>query len=266
MQGLAKVLAVLLAAGCGGLSAGANAAGDPGGGRAVVLVAGATGGTGREVVTRALAAGHEVRVLVRDEARARERFGERVTYAVGDVLEPATIRAAMQDVDYVISALGSNTRQDPANKPEFVDYGGVKTLVEEAHAAKVRQFVLVSSMGVTDPNHMLNRVFDNVLTWKLKGEDVLRASGVPYTIVRPSGLQNAPGGKAGFRTTQGDPKGGTGLIARDDVAAICVAALGRADALGKTFEVAGDKSAVPPAWDSFFATLKRDTAPATVNE
>lgn len=264
MQTFAKVLAAWVAVG-GGLGVVSAGAAEPRG-KAVVLVAGATGGTGREVVERTLAAGHEVRVLVRDEAKARERFGDRVTYATGDVLKPATVSAAMANVDYVISAIGSNTRQDPANKPEFVDYGGVKTLVESARAAKVRQFVLVSSMGVTDPNHMLNRVFDDVLKWKLKGEDALRASGVPYTIVRPSGLQNGPGGTTGFRTTQGDPKGGTGLIARGHVAAICVAALGRDEALGKTFEVAGDKAAAPPEWNTFFAQLARDAAPAPVNE
>jgi hypothetical protein len=49
-------------------------------------------------------------------------------------------------------------------------------------------------MGVTDPDHMLNKILDNVLVWKLRGEDALRAAGVPYTIVRPGGLQDGPGG------------------------------------------------------------------------
>lgn len=223
----------------------------------IVLVAGATGGTGKEAVKQALDKGYTVRALVRDEARARELFGDRVTYVVGDVRDTASVPGFVKGVDYVVSALGSNQRRDPTNKPEVIDYGAVKALAEASKAAGVEHFVLVSSMGVTDPNHMLNKILDNVLVWKKKGEDALRDSGVPYTVVRPGGLRDGAAGEGGIKLMQGDPQV-MGQIARADVASVCVAALGRQDALSKTFEIVGDPNGTPPDWDTFFSQLKPD--------
>lgn len=223
----------------------------------VVFVAGATGGTGKEVVKQALDKGYAVRALVRDEARARELFGDTVTYVVGDVRETETLPGLVAGADYVVSALGSNQRRDPTNKPELIDYGGVKALAEASKAAGVKHFVLISSMGVTDPNHMLNKILDNILVWKKKGEDALRDSGVPYTVVRPGGLNDEPGGTGGFKVMQGDPQV-MGLTPRADVASVVVAAIGRKDALSKTFEIVGDPNGTPPDWNTFFAQLTPD--------
>src|SRR5687768_9406502 len=91
-------------------------------GTTLVLVAGATGGTGQEIVDQALARGYSVRALVRDEAKARMLWGDRVQYAVGDVREPRSLRRAVKGVSTVISALGANVQRDPENSPELVDY------------------------------------------------------------------------------------------------------------------------------------------------
>jgi uncharacterized protein YbjT (DUF2867 family) len=160
-----------------------------------------------------------------------------VRYFPGDVREPDTLAAPFRGAELVISALGSNTKRDPENLPEFIDYGGVQALAAAARAAGVRHFVLVSSMGVTDPDHRMNALFDDLMVWKLRGEDALRASSVPYTIVRPGVLTNEPGGARGLELMQGDPKGAEGSIARADLAAVCVAALGLREAQEKTFEI-----------------------------
>jgi uncharacterized protein YbjT (DUF2867 family) len=225
----------------------------------VLLVVGATGGTGQEVVKQGLAAGYRVRALVRDETKARELLGSQVQYFVGDVRAPDTLPGAFRGAKYVVSALGSNSRRDPENKPEVIDFGGVKAVADAAKAAGVQHFVLVSSMGVTDPDHMLNKVLDNILVWKLKGEDALRASGVRYTVVRPGGLTNNPGGTVGLKVMQGDPKGTVAQIARADVAAVCIAALGRKDAYGKTFEIVSEPGSQPTQLDSIFAALRADS-------
>ncbi|NJO13193.1 MAG: SDR family oxidoreductase [Gammaproteobacteria bacterium] len=230
----------------------------------LVLVAGGTGRTGEEVVKQLLAENYRVRVLVRDEARAREQFGDAVEYVTGDVREAETLEGVARGATYVISALGSNVRKDPTNLPERVDYGGVRNLVEQASGAGVSQFVLVSSMGVTQPDHMLNRMFNNILQWKLKGEDHLRASGVPYTIVRPGGLTTEPGGRQGIKAEQGDRPGdgqsAPGMIARADVATVVVRALGNRDAVGKTLEIVSDPATTRVEWDSFFKDLVTDPA------
>jgi uncharacterized protein YbjT (DUF2867 family) len=241
----AWVLALLLLAGTGQ----ALAAGD------LVLVVGATGGTGQQIVRELNAAGFKVRALVRDPAKARAALGDTVEYATGDVRQRPTLDAALQGVRYAISAIGA-TRKDPANSPEFVDFQGVGNLAEAAAAAKLDQLVIVSSAGVTQKDHMLNKMFDNVLLWKAKGEAAVRASGVPYTIVRPGGLVNKPGGQSGVRLEQGDQ--GTGIIPRADVARVCVAALKSPAARNRTFEVYSAQTPPEMDWDALFGKLKAD--------
>lgn len=223
-----------------------------------VLVIGATGGTGREVVKQAQAKGFAVRALVRDETKAREMLGAGIELIVGAVRAAGTLDRAMKGADYVVSALGSNSRNDPTNKPELIDYGAVRAAAEAATKARVKQIVLVSSMGVTDPDAPLNRMFDNILLWKFKGEEAVRNSGVPYTIVRPGGLSNDAGGQKLIKVMQGDPRDVRGRIPRADVAAICVNALGRKDAQRKTMEVLSDETSGAVDWSKFFGGLTAD--------
>ncbi|KAK9153080.1 hypothetical protein Sjap_000560 [Stephania japonica] len=113
------------------------------------------------------------------------------------------------------------------------------------------RFVHVSSAGVTRPDRpgldlsrqppavRLNKELGFILTFKLKGEDLIRESGIPYAIVRPCALTEEPAG-ADLIFDQGDNI--TGKISREEVARICVAALESPYAYDKTFEV---KSVVP---------------------
>ena len=103
---------------------------------------------------------------------------------------------------------------------------------------------------------MLNKMFDNVLLWKAKGEAAVRASGVPYTIVRPGGLTDKPGGQSGVRLEQGDR--GTGLIPRADVARVCVAALQSPEARNRTFEVYSAQTPPDVDWNAVFGKLAAD--------
>ena len=79
----------------------ASARSSPDDSKPLVLVAGATGGTGQEVVDRAIERGYRVRALVRDETKARTLFDDRVQYVTGDVREPRTLRRAMKGVNQV---------------------------------------------------------------------------------------------------------------------------------------------------------------------
>ncbi|CAN6444643.1 unnamed protein product [Victoria cruziana] len=113
------------------------------------------------------------------------------------------------------------------------------------------RFIHVSSAGVTRPDRpgldltkqppavRLNKELDYILTFKLKGEDLIRESGFPYTIIRPCALTEEPAG-ADLIFDQGDNI--TGKISREEIARMCVAALESPAALDKTFEV---KSVVP---------------------
>jgi uncharacterized protein YbjT (DUF2867 family) len=225
-----------------------------------VLVAGATGQTGQLVVKQLQKEGYRVHALVRDADKARTQLGPDVTYLTGDVKDPSTLTAATAGVDAVISSIGARGKDGP-DRPEMVDYQGVRNLVDAARAAGVRQFVMVSSRGATQVDHPLNRMFGNVLVWKLKGEDYLRASGVPYTVIRPGGLLNEPGGRGDIAFEQGDRRfGGSALtIPREDVAIVCVQALKHPQARFRTFEVHRVEGSPVTDWGTKFASLSPDT-------
>jgi len=222
-----------------------------------VLVAGATGQTGKLIVSELQASGYEVRALVRDPAKARQVLGDKVEIVQGDIKDPATLTAAVAGTDAVISAVGARGAKGP-DRPEAIDYQGVKNLVDAAAAARSRQFILVSSRSVTQPDNPLNKMFGNVLIWKLKGEDALRASGVPYTVVRPGGLSNAAGGDKDVILEQGDTVKAQTIIARADVARICVEALKHPEARNRTFEASSRAGPPVTDWRAKFAALKPD--------
>ncbi|GMN43498.1 hypothetical protein TIFTF001_012688 [Ficus carica] len=108
------------------------------------------------------------------------------------------------------------------------------------------RLVHVSAAGVTRPDRpgidlskqppavRLNKDLGFILTFKLKGEDLIRESGIPYAIVRPCALTEEPAG-ADLIFDQGDNI--TGKVSREEIALICIAALDSPYALDKTFEV-----------------------------
>ena len=219
-----------------------------------VLIAGATGGLGQHVVQKLLRLNQSSVALVRNISNARTLLGPQVSLIVGDTREPGTLTAPLQGVRYVICATGTKAPLG-GNSPEHVDYEGVRNLVEAARAARVERFVLVSSIAVTKPDHPLN-AFGKVLTWKLKGEEALRSSGLAYTIVRPGGLTDEPGGYHGLKIDQGDRM--MGRISRADVAEVCIQTLHQPAARNTTFEVIETDGTLPADWASFFAALKSD--------
>ena len=227
----------------------------------VVLVIGATGRTGGPILA-ALGDDYRIRALVRDLDRARAKLPANVTLFLGDVRQPETLTSAFEGARFVVSAVGARfvgkgDLADPMNTTELVDYEGVKHLAGAARSAGVEHFVLVSAMGVTRLGGAHDRM-DNIMHWKLKGENALRASGVPYTIVRPGGLSDEAGGTLGTLVAQGDNQG-PGQTNRIDVARICVRALTDPAARNVTVEVVKDASqpVVPPDGD-IFAGLKVD--------
>jgi uncharacterized protein YbjT (DUF2867 family) len=228
----------------------------------LVVVYGATGRTGRLVLQELQRRSDlAVRAVARDPAGVGD-LQALAQWVEGDVTAPGTLPATLRGAAYVICTIGATDRSGP-NSPEFVDYGGVRNLVDAAREAGVAQFVLVSSMGVESGGGVvgwvLNLLSGDALEWKLKGENHLRQSGVAYTIVRPGGLTDKPGGATGIRFQQGDQ--GMGSITRADVAAVVVAAVGEPAALGRTFEIRADDQLPAGAWRQQFPSLKADPLP-----
>jgi uncharacterized protein YbjT (DUF2867 family) len=248
MRGLTAAIAFATAM---GVATAAYAAGE------VVLVAGATGKSGVPLVKILGEQGYKVRALVRDTAKASE-LGAGVEVIQGDVTKPATLAAAVKGATYVISTIGAGG-VEPPNNAENIDYKGVVNLTDASKAAGVKHFVLMSSIGAgdTNPETFLNKRFGMVLKWKGDGEQHLRKSGVPYTIVRPGGLADCDPGKVGLKVAAGN-EALQGRICRSDVGLIMVHALGNKEAVGKTIATISDDKAAVDGWKSAWAAMAKD--------
>lgn len=217
-----------------------------------VLVVGATGRTGKRIVQQLQERQIPVVALVRDLEKAKDILPPEAELKVGNVLEPATLTAAMGDCDRIICATGATPSFNPL-EPYWVDYEGTKNLVEVAKQHSVQHLILVSSLCVSQFFHPLN-LFWLILYWKQQAEHYLQASGLTYTIVRPGGLKE--------ENTQLPPviaKADTlfeGSIPRSQVAEICIESLFAPSAQNKVLEVVTRADAVVSPLSELFAQVE----------
>lgn len=222
-----------------------------------VLVVGATGSIGRLVVEVAHEKGYTVRALVRDPAKARQ-FSDEVQIIRGDVTRPDTLGPAVNGIDAVIFALGS----DGLGKvgAETIDYGGVRNVLMALGSKQVR-IALMTAIGVTNRASSYNRSTESA-DWKRRAERLVRASGLPYTIVRPGWFDyNGPNENKlvflqGDKRHTGTPK--DGVIARRQIAEVLVESLSSVSATRRTFELIAAEGPAQPDMDALFAALDTD--------
>lgn len=215
-----------------------------------VCVFGATGRTGRHVVTELVQRGIEVRAVVRDRDRAAMLPGE-AEIVIGDVGDVASIDAALEGCSDLICATGA-TPDFNAFGPFSVDYLGTKNLVDRAKAKNIDHFVLVSSMCVSNFFHPLN-LFWLVLFWKKQAEGYIKSSGLTYTIVRPGGLKDEDDDRQ--IVMQAADALSEGSIPRPKVAKIAVEALSCAEAENKIVEVIARDDAPSQPIAALFAAV-----------
>jgi uncharacterized protein YbjT (DUF2867 family) len=223
-----------------------------------VLVVGATGSIGRLVVEEAIRHGYTTRALVRNPDKAR-RLPPAADVIVGDVTRPDTLSRAVDGVDAVVFTLGS----DGAGKvgAESVDYGGVRNVLN-ALGSRTARIALMTSIGVTNRTGRYNRA-TQAHDWKRRSERLLRASGLPYTIVRPGWFDYNGPDEHRLVLLQGDTRqagdSSDGVIARRQIAEVLVRSLGSDQALRKTFELVAVTGPAPEDFDALFAPLEKDT-------
>ena len=215
------------------------------------LVAGATGQTGKRIVKQLLEEGIAVKALVRDRQKAETELPNGVEIVVGDVLKPASLDAALEGAEVLLSATGAAPSFDPTG-PYKVDYEGNKNLVDAAKRAGVKQFVMVSSMCVSKLFHPLN-LFWGILYWKQQAEDYLKVSGVPYTIVRPGGLRNEDSDQAIIMSAADTLFEGN--IPRQKVAQVCAEALTQPAAQNKVVEIVTRETVAAQPLSTLFANV-----------
>lgn len=215
-----------------------------------VLVVGATGSVGRQVVTASLEAGHRTRALARSSQRARGLAPGAET-VVGDLTDPATLGDAVAGVDAVIFTHGDNSNA------EAVNYGAVRNVLRALDRRPVR-IALMTTIGVT--------VLRDSSEWKRRGERLVRASGNEYTIVRPGWFDLNGDDELRITMRQGDTHHvGTpadGVIARSQIARVLVESLTNPNAVGRTFELVAERGAEQDDLSPVFAALQPDAAGA----
>ncbi|WVZ82182.1 hypothetical protein U9M48_029471 [Paspalum notatum var. saurae] len=100
--------------------------------------------------------------------------------------------AAIGDASLVVCSIGASEKEIlDVTGPYRIDYMSTNNLVQAAAAARVEHFILVTSLGTNRigfPAFLLN-LFWGVLFWKRRAEEALIASGIPYTIIRPGGME-----------------------------------------------------------------------------
>jgi uncharacterized protein YbjT (DUF2867 family) len=134
-----------------------------------VLVTGATGNVGSRVVQELRGRGVPVRAFVRDAGKASTMLGEGVELASGDFGDPGSIRAALRGVEGIFLAC--------ANDPRQVEYE--TRVIDAAKEMGVRRVVKLSALGAEVGSPVA------FWDWHARIEEQLRASGVPFVILRP---------------------------------------------------------------------------------
>jgi len=162
-----------------------------------ILVLGATGGTGRLIVSQAVARGYDVTVLVRSAEKASVLEGAKLI--VGDARDEIALRQALKGRDAVISALG--TAASPFREVTFLS-SATRTLVSAMKAEQVSRLICTTGIGAGDSAGHGGFLFDNVIfplllrnvyADKNRQEAIVRESGLDWVLVRPSVLNDKPG-------------------------------------------------------------------------
>jgi uncharacterized protein YbjT (DUF2867 family) len=192
------------------------------------LITGANGDVGARVVDSLLALGERPRVFVRDETKARSRLGDRVEMFVGDLADIASLKSALRGVDSLFLVTTGPTIPDLDEEA-----------ANAAKAAGVRHLVKLSSLDV-EQNLAIG-------AWHERGEEAIRASGVPFTFLRPSGFMSnllawaTPIKNEGVvRSSTGDGK--RGFIHSDDIAAVATEILSARAHVGESLPLTGPEA------------------------
>jgi putative NADH-flavin reductase len=214
----------------------------------------ATGGIGRQLLEQAAGAGHDVTAVVRSPEKL-PGGAVRVVRADLAAPDPAALESAVAGADAVLSGLGPRSNADAG-----IAARGTAAIVAAMQATHVRRIVVVSAAPVGtvpspgrpkpprhDPgdgffmrhlfSHVARAAFGKVYTDLALMEDVLRDSGLDWTVVRPPRLTGKPG-TGRYRTAYGQNVRGGWIVPRADVAHLMLRVLGQPETTKQVIGVA----------------------------
>ena len=206
----------------------------------MILIVGATGLLGRATALALLAKGHAVRALVRDRTRAAELVRAGAEVFIGDLTDVRSLELACKGVDRVFACAHSLLGRGRYSSAQ-VDHVGHSALVVAAREANVEHFVYTSMMGAREDHPI------DFFRTKHEIEAVVKASGMGYTILRPSAFMECHVHRfngqmlleRGFTVIVGPGTKPRNFVAVRDVAPFAVQALTEDDLNGRTLEIGG---------------------------
>jgi uncharacterized protein YbjT (DUF2867 family) len=208
-----------------------------------ILVTGGTGFVGPKVVHALRAEQRDVRALVRRRERGAQLASWGAELAVGDVTDPAAVRAAMTGCTHVVHLVAILRGRPQDFRRTMVD--GFRNVLDAARDEGVERVVLMSALGTGEPTQDAVPYF--AAKWQMERD--LRDAGLPHVIFRPSFVFGRGGGALRTFVLQVKlspvvPVIGEGLqrsqpIWIDDVAAYFARAIELPEALNRTFEIGG---------------------------
>ncbi len=198
-----------------------------------LLVLGATGQIGNELVLRALAQGFAVRALVRTEVKLKAAHA-RLEVVVGSPTDAALVAHVVRGTEAVISTLGHT---DLGVSSLVTD--AARTTIEAMRASSVRRFMIISSTLVVPGGSFLTAI-PRYLTRHALGdsaamETVVGGSELDWTILRLSRLTN--GAVSLYRLFENEPPGVTASVSRKTVAACILDRISDVETFGKALGV-----------------------------
>lgn len=207
-----------------------------------VLVVGATGTLGRQIVRRALDEGHEVRCMVRSAQRAGFLREWGVELVRGNLTQPDTLPPALAGVDAVIDAATAR----PSESVQIVDWQGKVNLIQATQAAGVKRFIFISILNSEKFPHV------PLMNVKRCTEKFLAESGLEYTILQPCGFLQGLIGQYAIPILEKQSiwvmgeAAPTAYMDTQDIAKFAVKALSTPATVNRTFPLAG-----PRAWGAY---------------
>ena len=186
-----------------------------------ILIFGATGGTGRELVRQALARDYDVTAYARNPNTLADLTSANLKVVRGDVLEPAAVENAVRGHDAVLCVIGAGAGRTRLREE------GTRNIVRAMQKAGVCRLICQSSLGFGDSRANLGFLTKYVIVPVFlrhafadheRQEAVVKESALDWTIVRPPHLNDGPHTgtyRHGFPTTD---TGIQGKISRADVA------------------------------------------------
>ena len=204
-----------------------------------LFVVGATGGTGKQLLTQALEAGHDVTAFARDPGKIKEQH-PRLRCIRGDVTDHRGLGDTLRAHDAAISAIGRGY----SFRSEQLIQRAVPVILAAAQVAGVRRLIFVSALGVGESVRqapLQARLFFGTLLRgiyadKLIGDNLIRQSNLDWTIVQPSQLNDGPLTRQ-YRSGERLELRGRPAISRADVAHYILSIVADAAALRKTLIV-----------------------------